>query len=97
MFIKLHDQAGLVHLLNPKAIVDLSPAPPAQADKAKTRVLTTNFTMYAKETLGEIYTLCHDPAGWPGPLLENDCAPPYGAESLSPDWVKAVDAQIRKE
>ena len=96
MFIKLHDHMGAVHLINPRHIVDINPTPPSRID-AKCRLLMVNMTLFAKESMGEIYCLCGNPENYPGQLLDSDLPKPYGAESLSPDWVKAIDAQIRKE
>lgn len=98
MFIKLHDHMGAVHLINPRHIVDINPTPASRID-AKCRVLMVNMTLFAKESMGEIYTLCNGCVNGyhASELLDEDLSHPYGAESLSPDWVKAVDAQIRKE
>lgn len=96
MFIKLHDAAGMVHLTSVSHIVDLAPALPARLDY-KTRVLTANGTLLVKETMAEIYVLCDGPEYARGTLLDNDLPRPYGAESLTPAWVTAVDVQIRAE
>lgn len=97
MFIKLHDSAGMVHLTSANHIVDLTPAPANRTDY-KTRVLTVNGTLLIKESMAEIYTLCDE---WTSnseiAILSDNLPRPYGAESLTPAWVTAVDVQIRAE
>lgn len=96
MFIKLHDHTGQVLLLNPQHIVTMTGT--TRVD-SKTRLgLVGSMVVNTKETMGEIYSLCDDETRCtPGVLLDDDLAKPLGAESLTPEWVKAVDAQIKKE
>lgn len=97
MFIKLHDQSGNVHLVNPRHVVEFTSVPPSRTDSKTKVTLVGNMTLLCKETLGEVFVLCSNPPCRPGVLLDDDLPQPYGAESLTPEWVKAVDAQIKKE
>lgn len=98
MFIKLHDQVGRVHLVNPKHVVEVTVPAAGVTGAASKLILVGNVTLTVKETMGEIYSLCScKPDFHPSAFLDDDLPEPYGAESLSPEWVKAVDAQIKKE